>query len=149
MKEFYPAFFPQFVHVFVGSAILALSPLAVLSGFSIHASGYVVLTLLCAALAALWTLAMMKMFRLRVGAEEISATDVWGLRRSLKWEDIKSTSPFRFVGLEYLRLFPSDGSRPLWLPTFIMKRAAFLAAVTEAAPASNSVLIHFASDDAV
>ncbi len=141
MKVFYPSFFRPFLLVFVLGAALGLPTITMLSGFSVPVTGYAWLSLLSAVFAALWTLAMMPLLKVRVGAEEINATDFWGFRRSLRWADIESTSRFRFLGLEWLRLMPADGSRPLWLPTFIRKRDAFLASVKEFAPADHPLLL--------
>jgi len=137
VKTFHMSFPRPFALVFLSTAAVGLPFYVVLPVLS--AVPIAIFIVGIAASAAAWTGLIIWQLKVRVDAEGVHATDLWGLPRSVGWTDIDRVKPCRFFNLSYLRVFPVDGTRPLWLPTFISNREAFQRAVNELAPTENPV----------
>ena len=148
MKTFYPSFFSVFPWLFLGGYALALPGLAVLSRFGLPPSAFAWALPSGALLAVPLTLMIVLSERVRSDADGLRAADVWGLRRSMSWADIHAVKRFRMLNVQWLRLFPADGTRPLWLPIFLSRRDSFLAAVKETAPADHPLVRSLGGDRA-
>jgi hypothetical protein len=141
VKRFFPSFLPPFVAVFLGGTVLGTAVVGLRSGFAVAPVRYLGAVVGAAVFSACWTLAMAWMLRVQVGEEGIRSSDFWGFRRFLAWSRMREAKPFRVLGLGWIRVYPHDGSRPLWVPTFLARGDEFVAAVTAAAPGDNPLIL--------
>ena len=78
-----------------------------------------------------------QVWKVVVSASGIDGQNAWGFALTLTWQEIKTTRPFNFGGLRYLRLYSSQTKRVMWLPLFLQDKKGFKAAVTQFAPPEN------------
>ncbi len=95
------------------------------------------LLLIATLIAAPWSVMLLRSMRVELDADGVEANDLWGLRRGVRWDAVYRVKPLRFLNLRYLRLYPEDRTRPVWLPLFLGGYDNFVAAVQELTPEGN------------
>src|SRR5438067_5657870 len=73
----------------------------------------------------------------------IRAHNVFGARRSIRWEHIATVRPFSLVGFKHLRLYSKLGGRPAWLFLQPARKAEFNRTMLALAPADNPIRAYF------
>ena len=90
------------------------------------------------ALAASWIIS--KCFADIVSADGIHGHSFWGLRRSVRWQDIKEVRPFRLLHLKWLRLYSKQDQTGTWIGLHQARREEFRSAIQRLAPSDNPIL---------
>jgi hypothetical protein len=83
------------------------------------------------------------LFPVRLTAEGVHAHSVWGFPRFIRWQDIKTVRKFSLPILPWLRLYPADGSSPVWLSMFPASPDQFKLEVQKLAPPASPIRGHF------
>ena len=94
-------------------------------------------------LSLLGSLAMHLTLPQSLSADGVRAHSVFGVRRSIRWEDIAAVRPFSLLGLKYLRLYSKLGGSPLWLFLQPARKPEFKRTMLALAPADNPIRAYF------
>jgi len=72
-----------------------------------------------------------------VNSQRVYGPNAWGLRRSIRWNEITDIQPTNFYKFEYLKLSTVMHENLIWLPLFLADRQGFLRAVQDFAAPDN------------
>jgi hypothetical protein len=126
-------FVPVILAVFLARPLLP--PLGVLLGSFV--AGVAFLELYALAFVA----ALSAYFKVYVSPDGLRAFNFWGLYREVAWAELRSAGPVNFLGLKYLRAYPTGGRAPLWLPLFLRDQGRFCALVRQYAGPEHPVAV--------
>lgn len=59
---------------------------------------------------------------LHVYQDGLLGQDCWGRRCWIPWTDVSRVVPVNIVGLRYLRIYGTSGTRVMWMPRFLGRR---------------------------
>lgn len=144
-------FHPPFIYVFVRVFLFGLLVGAALT-FAVRITGmtaigvvsWTFLQLIC--ILYIWAvvsaLVLIKMLAVRVCADGIWGMTFWGSRRFLPWDVLTDVRPLTLWPLRFWRLYPLDGTAPVWVPQFLKNREGFSASVLGKTELGNPLRTH-------
>jgi len=62
----------------------------------------------------------------------------WSMRRFVRWQDVTSARPFRFLNLRWVRIYA--GNKVTWLPLFQSRDLEFQQEIRRFAPSNSPIL---------
>jgi hypothetical protein len=78
----------------------------------------------------------------RLSSEGVCGNSFRGVRRFVRWQDIVAVKPLRILNLRFLRLYPADGTCPVWMGLFHAHEKEFDEELKRLAPANSPILTH-------
>jgi hypothetical protein len=115
----------QFWRLFIAMAVVVQAALALLVGVQVLAGGTVTVGPLLvgwatsAVLLPAGTLLVVLVWPVQVCPDCLRASDAWGFIRAVRWDAVRDARPINLAGLPYLRVYPADTRRVLWVPLFL------------------------------
>jgi hypothetical protein len=95
-----------------------------------------------ALLAALLVLVCRQLFPVKLSQIGVVGYSLWRAGLLIRWDEIDSVRPFSLLGLKYLRLYPRTNGMTIWVPLFVVPRAAFQQTLLDFSPVDNPIRAH-------
>ena len=136
---FYSSVISTFLLLYPGSLVIFLGLVIVHDGFDEigTATCFGLVVNLPLALFVSWVLS--RGFPDIISSEGIRGHSFWGVRRSIRWQDIEEIRVFRLFHLRFLRLYSSVDHKVTWIGLFHARMQEFRREIQGVAPSDSPI----------
>jgi len=123
-----------------GGFLVFMGLLFLFEGTHFHKGDVVLGFLLCLPFAWFVSWFISRFFPDIIAADGIQGHSFWGLKRFIRWQDIREARPFQLFNLRFLRLYSKQDQSVTWIGLFPARRADFVSTIQRFAPADCPLL---------
>lgn len=140
------SFFPIFFY----SLILAIITFIILvfldDELNVNLKAVIFALVFCSLGSALLSLILLNYYKITINSTGVKGTNFWGKSKFVQWPNITSAKKINLIGLKFVRLYPRDGSLPIWIPLFLNNMSEFEDIIIKLTPEGNAAQKFFTSN---
>jgi len=130
-------YFPIFLCILILAVITFIILVFLDDELNVNLEAVIFALIFCSLGSALLSFILLNYYKITVNSTGVKGTNFWGKSKFVQWSNITSAKKFNLIGLKFVRLFPRDGSLPLWIPLFLNKMSEFKDLTIKLSPEGN------------